>query len=79
MEAGSSRGEAFVREIENRCADLASMPEAYPLLPGHEADGIRRCVFRQYLILYRIHSGSVEILHILHGARDIDALLFPSD
>ncbi|MEX0852084.1 MAG: type II toxin-antitoxin system RelE/ParE family toxin [Bauldia sp.] len=79
MEAGSDRGEAFVREIEQRCLELGFMPEAYPLLPGREGSGIRRCTFREYLIIYRVHSGFVEIIRVLHGARDIDGLLFPDD
>ena len=79
MEAGSERGEAFVQEITERCLSLGSMPKAYPLVPRHEASAIRRCVFRQYLILYRVHSSLVEVLRVVHGARDLDKLLFPDE
>jgi toxin ParE1/3/4 len=31
--------------------------------------------FRNYLIFYRPFDGGVEIIHLLHGARDIGAAL----
>lgn len=31
--------------------------------------------FRNYLVFYRIRDGDVEILRVLHGRRDIDAIL----
>jgi plasmid stabilization system protein ParE len=30
-----------------------------------------------YLIFYRVSDEGVEILHVLHGARDYEAILFP--
>jgi plasmid stabilization system protein ParE len=73
------RAAAFTQRLRERCAKLGNMPQAYPLVPRHEASRIRRCPFRDYLIFYRVRTEAVEVLHILHGARDIDALLFPSD
>jgi toxin ParE1/3/4 len=60
------RARDFVRELRQRAMELADNPLAYPLLPRHEQSGIRRRVFRNYLIV-----------HILHGAQDYEALLFP--
>ena len=33
-------------------------------------------VERPYLILYRVSSGNVQIVRVLHGARSIDSALF---
>lgn len=74
-----SRAEAFLEELYERCLGIRRMPKAYPLVPGYEASGIRRRVYGNYMIFYRIHSGKVEILHILHGARDYERILFPED
>jgi toxin ParE1/3/4 len=63
----------------DRCSELGAMPEAYPKLRGHEDSGIRRCPYRQYLILYRVLADAVEVVRVLHGARDIDRLLFPDE
>lgn len=40
------------------------------------ADTARALVERPYLILYRLASEGVQIVRILHGARDIDDTLF---
>jgi toxin ParE1/3/4 len=53
------------------------MPQAFPLLPEWEEQGIRRRSYGNYLIFYRIAGDVVEILHILHGARDYSGVLFP--
>jgi plasmid stabilization system protein ParE len=73
-----ARAETFLQDVLSRCNQLASMPRAFPLVPAWEALGIRRRPFRDYLIFYRVNDKAVEVLRILHGARDIDALLFPA-
>jgi toxin ParE1/3/4 len=37
--------------------------------------GYRSFPVGQYVIFYRIHSPGVQIVHIIHGKRDIDDLL----
>ena len=32
-----------------------------------------------YLIFYRIADDTVEVLHVLHGARDYENILFPEE
>ncbi|MDQ0448918.1 type II toxin-antitoxin system RelE/ParE family toxin [Methylobacterium aerolatum] len=68
-------------ELEARCLTLADMPRGYPLLAGREASGIRGRPFGDYLILYRVEdvAARIDVLRVLRGARDIDALLFPQD
>jgi len=53
------------------------MPRAYPILPHRRESQIRRKPYRNYLIFYRVRKDAVEILHVLHGARDYERLLFP--
>ncbi len=71
------RAETFVEELYDKCNDLQSMPYAFPLIRGAAQTGIRRRVHGNYLIFYRVTGESVEILHILHGAMDHEAILFP--
>jgi plasmid stabilization system protein ParE len=71
------RALAFVRELRGRAQDIGSMPRAFPLVPRYEHHAIRRRPFRDYLIFYRVEDDRVSILHILHGARDYETLLFP--
>jgi len=69
----------LVRELRVDCAKLTTMPKRHPLLPGYGSTGIRRRVFGNYLIFYRVEADTVEILHILHGAMNYEAVLFPDD
>lgn len=67
----------FIRELLDRCRRLAEMPKAFPLVPRYEASGVRRYPYGNYLIFYRVGDDQVEILHILNGAQDYEAILFP--
>ena len=66
-----------MKELRQTCLGLAELPRAWPLLPRHESNDIRRRVHGNYLIFYRIRAERVEIIHILHGAMDYEAVLFP--
>lgn len=67
----------LVRELRERCESLLNAPRGYPLVPRYEQFGIRRRPFGQFLIFYRVGEDAIEVIHILHGARDYEALLFP--
>ncbi|HEY0469148.1 MAG TPA: type II toxin-antitoxin system RelE/ParE family toxin [Polyangiaceae bacterium] len=67
----------LIRELRERCETLADAPRGYPLMPRYEHLGIRRRPFGRFLIFYRVSREAIEVIHILHGARDYDALLFP--
>jgi plasmid stabilization system protein ParE len=68
---------SFVRELYERCLDVAQMPEAWPIVPRYEHHRIRRRVHGRYLIFYRIGDDRITILHVLNGAMNVEAILFP--
>jgi plasmid stabilization system protein ParE len=70
------RAVTFVRELRTVCENLGSAPNAYRLSPGHEEAGIRRRPYGNYLIFYAV-GEHVDVLRILEGSRDYEALLFP--
>lgn len=70
------RALTFVRELREKCLDLALTPEAFPLVPRYERFGIRRRMHGPYLIFYRAEADQVAIVHVLHGAMDYAPLLF---
>lgn len=72
-----ARALSFIRELHRCCMDLAEMPEAWPIVPRYEHHGIRRRVHGRYLIFYRISGDRITVLHILNGAMDFEAILFP--
>jgi toxin ParE1/3/4 len=69
----------LVRELRDRCESLLDAPRGYPLVPRYEHLGIRRRPFGRYLIFYRVGENVIEVIHILHGARDYEPLLFPEE
>ena len=60
---------------------LTTSPHAgalYELASGRRLRGVRKWSvkgYRNYLIFYRVGTESIEILRVVHGARDIPTLL----
>lgn len=67
----------FVRELYERCLDIADMPDAWPIVPRYEHHRIRRRVHGRYLIFCLKCDDRITILHVLNGATDAEAILFP--
>lgn len=80
--AHSSRSAArrLLEAAEETFQKLAALPELgspcefeNPRLQGMRCWPIKG--FKNHLIFYRLLEGGIEILHVLHGARDIGSLL----
>ncbi len=74
-----ARAVSFVSELRRKANDIANNPFAYPLVSRFENRGIRRRVYRDYLIFHRAEDDTVYIVNILHGAQDYEALLGSPD
>lgn len=72
------RAESFVREIVEACLAIVDVPLGWPILPRYEQAAFRRKTHRRYLIFYRVQPDHVQIVRVLHGARDLDRLLTDS-
>lgn len=71
------RARSFVAELLGKAAELADMPRAFPVVPRYAHLDVRRRVHGSYSIFYRVVDERVTVIHVLHGARDYEALLFP--
>lgn len=74
------RAVSFVRELRDKCLSLADMALAFPLVPRYEDLGVRHRVHGNYQIFYRVigqPAERIDVIHVLHGARDFAAILFP--
>jgi toxin ParE1/3/4 len=60
-------------EIEEKFLLLAEQPALGPARPDI-APGFRYLPVRRYLILYRQITGGIEVVRVVHGARDVPAL-----
>ncbi|MCP4289116.1 MAG: type II toxin-antitoxin system RelE/ParE family toxin [Gammaproteobacteria bacterium] len=68
------RADSFVDKLAEVCrSPLASMPTigkpCEELLPE-----LWRLPYRHYLLFYRFNDESLEVVRVLHGARDIEAI-----
>ena len=73
------RAASFVQELIDKARQLGELPSGFPFVPRYERLGIRRRTHGNYAIFYRVEADSVSVIHILHGARDYEAVLFPED
>lgn len=69
------RALSFIRDLREQCEALAEFPNRFPLVPRYEAKGVRRRMFGNYAIFYRTDADRVVVLHVLHSARDHEAIL----
>ena len=69
------RAATYVAELREACLSLADMPNAFPIIERYRKTGVRRRLFGNYLIFYRVRRDAIIIQFILHGARDYALLL----
>jgi toxin ParE1/3/4 len=72
---GMAAADRFVDRIDRRVLSLAEFPDRGA--PRYElSKGLRMLVEGKYLVFYRLIGSRVEILRVVHGARDLSRL-FP--
>lgn len=73
--AGEATAERFIRRLIAKADSLSFMPKRYcereELQPGLHA-----VLVEKYLLFYRINNGTVSIIRVLHGAREITDEMF---
>ncbi len=78
--AGPEVTDRFLAAVQDSFAALARMPEAGPLC-GFRRPATRRLRrwqvkgFENWLIFYQPKRDGIEIVHVIHSARDIASLL----
>ena len=65
-----SRAETYIDEIRQKALNVGAAPMAYPMRADLGPD-FRMTVHGQYLILFRVLEYEVEIVRIIHGARNL--------
>ena len=74
-ERNPAAGARLLREILARCRQLANQPrQGNPR--STLGSGVRSVVVRQYVIYFRATTSGIEVLRVLHGARDITPDMF---
>ena len=68
----SSRTVSFVQELRDKVRKIGEFPHAGSPRPQW-GDDVRIELHGRYLIVYRVRE-EVQILRVVHGGRDLDAL-----
>lgn len=61
----------MVDRITRRSAQIADFPYSGREVPEYEAENIRELIEHPYRIIYRIKSDQIDVLAVIHGARQL--------
>lgn len=64
--------------IDNVCVRFSDVPDAGRLC-REIGDGVRQVAWGRYVIYYREIEGGIQVLRILHSARNVTPDLFASE
>ena len=65
---------ALVRRVRDRARSLEEMAERGRVVPELEEPPVRELIVGSYRLIYEIDGADVNILGLIHGARDLAAL-----
>ncbi len=72
-------GDRFLDDLSHVLDRITTFPQAGPLHPvtHPELSGLRRIVLRSFpvSVFYRVRPAAIEIIRVLHQARDLKRLL----
>lgn len=73
-----TRADAFVDLIDRKIQALAGQPNM-GRARDELAEGLRSFPVGRHVIFYRVVPHGIEIVRILHGSRDLNAIFNPDD
>jgi toxin ParE1/3/4 len=69
-----TRAESFIEELYRKALNIGAAPLVYPKRPDLGPD-LRAALHKPYLIVFHVKKNAVEVVRIVHGARDLPRLL----
>ena len=73
------RARSFVAGLVKACQAIGRAPRSYAFVDRARDPTLRRRIYGNYLIFFDIGPKEVEILHVIHGARDYVQIVFATD
>jgi addiction module RelE/StbE family toxin len=65
----------FIKSLIKATEKLENMPLCGRVVPELEGYGFREVIYRNYRIVYRLTDDAIEILAVVHGAREISKVI----
>jgi toxin ParE1/3/4 len=72
-EAGEATADSILDVIQKKCEKIAAFPEAGQIRNELLAN-LRSFVVKSYVVFYMPLSDGIDVLRVLHGARDIESV-----
>ena len=69
-----SAADRYLDRIQEHCHDLAESSRLGRLRP-ELAPGLRSSPFQSHVVFYEEREDGIEVIRVLHGARDVPAIL----
>jgi toxin ParE1/3/4 len=73
-----TRADAFIDLIDQKFLELANHPKM-GRSRDELAESLRSFPVGKYIIFYRVISKGIDIIRVLHGSRDLNAIFNPDD
>jgi toxin ParE1/3/4 len=73
-----AHADAFIETVDQKFHVLAGRPNM-GRLRDELADGLHSFPVGRYVIFYRPIPEGIEVVRVLHGARDLDTIFHPDD
>jgi toxin ParE1/3/4 len=61
----------IVDRLTNRSIQIAAFPNSGRMVPEYERNEIREVIEGRYRIIYLVEPSQVQVLAVIHGARDL--------
>lgn len=75
LSASLPMARTFVSELREKCRHLSSLNGTLGRPRPELGEGLRSFAHGNYVIFFRYRDDRFEVIAILHGARDIDAIM----
>lgn len=69
----------FVRQLRTACRGLLDKPYRFPQASPGKNSFVRKRPHGAYVIIYAVQENAVEIIRVLHSARDYENILDLND
>jgi toxin ParE1/3/4 len=73
-----AQADAFIDTIDLKLRLLAEQPNI-GRMRNELAENMRSLPLGRYVIFYFVISGGIEVVRVLHGGRDLEAIFQPDD
>lgn len=70
-----SRARSFTAELRDKALATGDTPFGFSVIRKYGPYDLRRRPYGDYAIFYVVRANKVQVIRILHSARDIDTLL----